>query len=335
MDSEKEANMTGIERLDTSSVSEETKTLRSLYTGHQSTAPSAPVLMPQHHQFMCFPGYLPLPRVAGMMQFHQGMIPRGTVPQGIGNVPNTMPYDKAEVANAPQMTVMNREAKRTSSFMIDAILGLNRSRDSEVALPNTIHNMEYMQARKSKSSLSQIVRPHPYFHSHYSNQQLRGSMVSKNDCRALPKEIEGLEQCGDLNWGDVKSKRVRTIFTPEQLERLEEEFERQQYMVGTERYYLAISLNLTEAQVKVWFQNRRIKWRKQNFEEQQAKLEQIRHDQETAVNNEVADDIFIADDFDLTDIDHKASAISELITSADINSANVTSLQTCGNTDLP
>lgn len=36
-----------------------------------------------------------------------------------------------------------------------------------------------------------------------------------------------------------KAKRVRTIFTPEQLERLESEFERQQYMVGPERLYLA------------------------------------------------------------------------------------------------
>ena len=33
----------------------------------------------------------------------------------------------------------------------------------------------------------------------------------------------------------TKGKRVRTIFTPEQLERMEAEFERQQYMVGTER----------------------------------------------------------------------------------------------------
>lgn len=32
----------------------------------------------------------------------------------------------------------------------------------------------------------------------------------------------------------LKNKRVRTIFTPEQLERLEAEFERQQYMVRTE-----------------------------------------------------------------------------------------------------
>ncbi|KAK6635603.1 hypothetical protein RUM44_000857 [Polyplax serrata] len=73
-----------------------------------------------------------------------------------------------------------------------------------------------------------------------------------------------------------KSKRVRTIFTPEQLERLEAEFERQQYMVGPERLYLAHTLQLTEAQVKVWFQNRRIKWRKQHLEIQQQRLAAIK-----------------------------------------------------------
>ena len=45
------------------------------------------------------------------------------------------------------------------------------------------------------------------------------------------------ESSGESDWGKSgKAKRVRTIFTPEQLERLEAEFERQQYMVGTERY---------------------------------------------------------------------------------------------------
>uniref|UniRef100_A0A8B9P3Q7 Homeobox domain-containing protein n=1 Tax=Apteryx owenii TaxID=8824 RepID=A0A8B9P3Q7_APTOW len=69
-----------------------------------------------------------------------------------------------------------------------------------------------------------------------------------------------------------KAKRVRTIFTSEQLARLEKEFARQQYMVGAERCLLAAALHLTEEQVKVWFQNRRIKWRKQSLEQQQAKL---------------------------------------------------------------
>ncbi|RMZ93093.1 homeobox not2 [Brachionus plicatilis] len=58
------------------------------------------------------------------------------------------------------------------------------------------------------------------------------------------------------------NKRMRTIFSQEQLDKLEEEFLRQQYMVGSERSYLANSLGLTESQVKIWFQNRRIKWRK-------------------------------------------------------------------------
>uniref|UniRef100_A0A182JH42 Uncharacterized protein n=1 Tax=Anopheles atroparvus TaxID=41427 RepID=A0A182JH42_ANOAO len=77
----------------------------------------------------------------------------------------------------------------------------------------------------------------------------------------------------------LKSKRVRTIFTPEQLERLEAEFERQQYMVGPERLYLAHTLQLTEAQVKVWFQNRRIKWRKHHLEITQQRLAMIRQRQ--------------------------------------------------------
>ncbi|XP_026134606.1 homeobox protein notochord-like [Carassius auratus] len=72
-----------------------------------------------------------------------------------------------------------------------------------------------------------------------------------------------------------KSKRMRTSFTNEQLSRLEKEFARQQYMVGSERFLLASALQLTEAQVKVWFQNRRIKWRKQSLEQQQAKLAKL------------------------------------------------------------
>ena len=50
------------------------------------------------------------------------------------------------------------------------------------------------------------------------------------------------------------SKRVRTIFSPSQLERLEQEFKLQQYMVGSERSQLAHSLRLAESQVCT-FQN--------------------------------------------------------------------------------
>ena len=74
---------------------------------------------------------------------------------------------------------------------------------------------------------------------------------------------------------------MRTIFTVEQLERLEREFTRQQYMVGGQRFYLSKELGLTETQVKVWFQNRRIKWRKQLIEQQRSK---VRHQKEAGAN---------------------------------------------------
>ncbi|XP_020619117.1 homeobox protein Nkx-6.1-like [Orbicella faveolata] len=64
---------------------------------------------------------------------------------------------------------------------------------------------------------------------------------------------------------ETKKRRKRTIFTSDQLKRLESAFDRQQYLVGTERERLARELNLSETQVKIWFQNRRIKWRKEHL----------------------------------------------------------------------
>jgi len=46
-----------------------------------------------------------------------------------------------------------------------------------------------------------------------------------------------------------KPKRIRTAFNPNQLLKLEEAFEKNQYVVGAERKQLAASLNLTETQV--------------------------------------------------------------------------------------
>ncbi|XP_021554905.1 ventral anterior homeobox 2 [Neomonachus schauinslandi] len=59
-----------------------------------------------------------------------------------------------------------------------------------------------------------------------------------------------------------RPKRTRTSFTAEQLYHLEMEFQRCQYVVGRERTKLARQLNLSETQVKVWFQNRRTKQKK-------------------------------------------------------------------------
>ncbi|CAG5133575.1 unnamed protein product [Candidula unifasciata] len=64
-----------------------------------------------------------------------------------------------------------------------------------------------------------------------------------------------------------KPKRNRTAFSPSQLLQLEQAFEKNHYVVGQERKALAAKLQLTETQVKVWFQNRRTKHKRMKAEE--------------------------------------------------------------------
>ncbi|XP_030573857.1 homeobox protein slou [Drosophila novamexicana] len=64
--------------------------------------------------------------------------------------------------------------------------------------------------------------------------------------------------------GGSKPRRARTAFTYEQLVSLENKFKTTRYLSVCERLNLALSLSLTETQVKIWFQNRRTKWKKQN-----------------------------------------------------------------------
>ncbi|XP_029608767.1 ventral anterior homeobox 1 [Salmo trutta] len=98
-----------------------------------------------------------------------------------------------------------------------------------------------------------------------SCEKNRGSTGDPDYCRRiLVRDAKGsireiiLPKGLDLD----RPKRTRTSFTAEQLYRLEMEFQRCQYVVGRERTELARQLNLSETQVKVWFQNRRTKQKK-------------------------------------------------------------------------
>jgi len=62
---------------------------------------------------------------------------------------------------------------------------------------------------------------------------------------------------------EPRKKKTRTVFSRSQIFQLESTFEMKRYLSSSERATLASNLNLTETQIKIWFQNRRNKWKRQ------------------------------------------------------------------------
>ena len=86
--------------------------------------------------------------------------------------------------------------------------------------------------------------------------------LSSDEDNSNEEDEEDEEEYEEDGTGGRK-KKTRTVFSRTQVGQLETMFDLKRYLSSSERSTLARDLGLSEQQIKIWFQNRRTKFKKQ------------------------------------------------------------------------
>uniref|UniRef100_A0ABD2X672 Homeobox domain-containing protein n=1 Tax=Trichogramma kaykai TaxID=54128 RepID=A0ABD2X672_9HYME len=92
----------------------------------------------------------------------------------------------------------------------------------------------------------------------------------------ITSSVKSCKQIENNNNNNSRRKSwSRAVFSSLQRKGLEKRFIIQKYITKPDRRQLAGTLGLTDAQVKVWFQNRRMKWRQTIQKKQHIAMQQF------------------------------------------------------------
>ncbi|OCT69975.1 hypothetical protein XELAEV_18036901mg [Xenopus laevis] len=123
------------------------------------------------------------------------------------------------------------------------------------------HGMVSVPAKTPTTSSNQVASKSGYSTSTDSDYESEASRSSS----AAP-EGDATMSLSPSDTSDEEGKmgrRLRTAFTSDQISTLEKTFQKHRYLGASERRKLAAKLQLSEVQIKTWFQNRRMKHKRE------------------------------------------------------------------------
>lgn len=140
-----------------------------------------------------------------------------------------------------------QQRNRVSSpllFSIDYILNLAVKEQQQAYPHNYLAHLAQLQQYQQQQQ-EQLLRHQHQHHQHHLNHQ-----------RQQKDDLDQSQDC--------RKKKTRTVFTKPQVMHLESVFRLRKYLTCFERSQLATSMNLSETQIKIWFQNRRNKFKREH-----------------------------------------------------------------------
>jgi len=148
------------------------------------------------------------------------------------------------------------EPANSANFTIAALLGSARPQQELIRESTAFHDQSLHGSINHRSGFRSVIESDEEDDQESNIQDNRNSVAKEEDIRDSKSTRKS-----------AKTRRKRTAFTSFQLKCLEEKFMMNKYLTIAERDMLAKSLQLSNKQVKTWFQNRRTKWKRENVGE--------------------------------------------------------------------